>query len=241
MQYHWKVGESKKSTDSSYEHHGRNHSLPMWLHLNIDITTTHHTSSLHLWVTTEAAAADAAQLWNSDAAVTGGHPLPSAHRSKFKHTIIAYHRRYRVIIVMNLFQDATEQRRNRGILLEQKQDWFNTSHTPPMIWLSVIWHCRTSQVYPLITKKTDQMASQQGTFCTRRSSWIYHLINTLGRAIPGDSLTESPQQFIQSSWSPTNDITHWCDHLKRKYRSSPYEVCITEESVALHFGHQGKA
>ena len=86
----------------------------------------------------QEAAADAAQLWNSDAAVTGGHPLPSAHRSKFKHTIITYHRRYRVIIVMNLFQDATEQRRNRGILLEQKQDWFNTSQTPPMIWLSVI-------------------------------------------------------------------------------------------------------
>ena len=57
MQYHWKVGESKKSTDSSYEHHGRNHSLPMWLHLNIDITTTHHTSSLHLRVSTEASTA----------------------------------------------------------------------------------------------------------------------------------------------------------------------------------------
>ena len=42
MQYHWKVGESKKSTDSSYEHHGRNHSLPMWLHLNIDITRHMH-------------------------------------------------------------------------------------------------------------------------------------------------------------------------------------------------------
>ena len=87
MQYHWKVGESKKSTDSSYEHHGRNHSLPMWLHLNIDITTTHHASSLHLRVSTEASTAAvvpnaaAPVAVREDAAAAVATPVKSPYKS----------------------------------------------------------------------------------------------------------------------------------------------------------------
>ena len=59
----------------------------------------------------------------------------------------------------------------------------SSAHRQPMLWLP------TCHTMPLQITDHVTCISQRGTFCTRRSSWKHHLINTLGTAIPGDSLT----------------------------------------------------